>query len=73
MSRASELRELDDRELADKLNESKDELFRLRFQVATGQQENTARLGQVRREIARLNTLQRAREIDAAKVTEVNR
>jgi large subunit ribosomal protein L29 len=55
-----------DVELVDKLAEAKQELFNLRFQHATGQLENNARLGHTRREIARLNTELRAREIAAA-------
>lgn len=52
--------------LVDRLAESKQELFNLRFQHATGQLENNARLGQTRRSIAQLNTELRAREIAAA-------
>ncbi|NNN03734.1 MAG: 50S ribosomal protein L29 [Acidimicrobiaceae bacterium] len=66
--RVSELRELPDHELLERLGESRRELFNLRFQLATGQLENSARLGQVRREIARLSTLVREREISAAEV-----
>jgi large subunit ribosomal protein L29 len=66
MTKASELRELNLDELDAKLLESKDELFKLRFQLATGKQDNSARLGQVRREIARIATLLREREIEAA-------
>lgn len=60
------LAEFSDSELVDKLAEAKQELFNLRFQHATGQLENNARLGQTRRAIARLNTELRAREIAAA-------
>jgi large subunit ribosomal protein L29 len=63
---AGELAELNDIELENRLREFKEELFNLRFQNATGQLANTARLPQVRREIARCETLLRAREIDAA-------
>ena len=58
--------ELDDGSLIDRVRESKDELFKLRFQNATGQLTNHARLGQVRKDIARLETELRAREIAAA-------
>ncbi len=58
--------ELSDTELVDRLGETKKELFNLRFQHATGQLENTSRLGQTRKDIARLNTELRAREIAAA-------
>ena len=65
-STAQELRELNDAELIQRLAEAKEEHFDLRFQAATGQLDNTARLGEVRREVARLNTLMREREITAA-------
>ena len=58
--------DLDDGSLIDHLRETKDELFKLRFQLATGQLSNYARIGQVRRDIARLETELRAREINAA-------
>ena len=67
---AQELRELNDAELIQRLAEAKEEHFNLRFQAATGQLDNTARLGEVRREVARLNTLLRAREIAAAEAAE---
>jgi large subunit ribosomal protein L29 len=63
-------RDLDDVALIDQLKESKDELFKLRFQRATGQLSNYARLGQVRRDIARLETELRAREIAEAEAAE---
>jgi large subunit ribosomal protein L29 len=63
---AAELRELNDTELAHRLDEAKEELFNLRFQNATGQLDNTARLGQVRRDVARVESLLREREIEAA-------
>jgi large subunit ribosomal protein L29 len=59
--RASELRELHDDELATRLAESKVELFNLRFQTATGALENSARLGGVKREIARILTIRHQR------------
>ena len=65
-SPTSELRELNDGELIQRLLEAKEEHFNLRFQHATGQLDNTARLGDVRRNIARLQTLLREREIQAA-------
>jgi large subunit ribosomal protein L29 len=72
MTKAKELRELNDEELETKLLEGKDELFKLRFQLATGKQDNSSRVGQVRREIARIATLLREREIEAAEaLTEV--
>jgi large subunit ribosomal protein L29 len=63
---AGELAALNDVELSNRLREFKEELFNLRFQNATGQLTSTARLPQVRREIARCETLLRAREIEAA-------
>jgi len=58
-----ELRELTDDELKDKLRESKEELFNLRFQAATGQLENHGRLQAVRKDIARIYTVLREREL----------
>ena len=70
MVKPSELREMDDDELFTKLTEAKQELFNLRFQHVTGQQDNYARLGQVRKDVARINTLLREREIAAAEAAE---
>jgi large subunit ribosomal protein L29 len=61
MTRASQLRELNDEELAHRLVEVREELFSLRFQLAMGKQDNSARLGHVRREVARVLTLQHER------------
>jgi large subunit ribosomal protein L29 len=66
MTSAKEFAELTDVELDHRLGEAKEELFNLRFQNATGQLDNTARLGQLRKDIARIETLLRAREIAAA-------
>ena len=66
MTQAKELRQLNDTELEHRLGEAKEELFNLRFQNATGQLDNIARLPQMRREIARIETLLREREIEAA-------
>jgi large subunit ribosomal protein L29 len=63
---ANELRDLGDAELAQKLDEAKEELFNLRFQLATGQLDNYAMLGAVRRDIARVLTVQRERELATA-------
>ncbi|HWA41193.1 MAG TPA: 50S ribosomal protein L29 [Gemmatimonadales bacterium] len=60
------VRDLGDSELVQRLAEAKDELFKLRFQLATGQLDNSARLKHVRRHVARINTELRAREIAAA-------
>ncbi|MFA5883504.1 MAG: 50S ribosomal protein L29 [Acidimicrobiia bacterium] len=64
--KANELAELNDAELDNQLRTFKEELFNLRFQNATGQLDNTARIPEVRRSIARCETLLRAREIEAA-------
>lgn len=60
--------ELADAELVTKLGELKEELFNLRFQAATGVLENSSRLGVLKRDVARVNTLLRAREIAAAEL-----
>jgi large subunit ribosomal protein L29 len=62
MARASELRQMNDEELAHHLAETREEVFHLRFQLAMGKQDNSARLNQVRREVARTLTLQRQRQ-----------
>jgi large subunit ribosomal protein L29 len=62
-TQASELRELNDEELVLRLRESKEELFNLRFQMATGQMDNNRRLRTVRHEIARIYTVMREREL----------
>ncbi len=64
--KVAELRNLGDDDLVERLAETKSELFNLRFQHVTGQLDNHARLSQVRREVARLATLLREREITAA-------
>jgi large subunit ribosomal protein L29 len=60
---AAELRALDADDLESKLKDAKEELFNLRFQNATGQLDNSARLKTVRREIARIYTVIREREL----------
>ncbi|MDX6307838.1 MAG: large subunit ribosomal protein [Nocardioidaceae bacterium] len=60
---ANELRHLDEELLEEKLRESKEELFNLRFQAATGQLESHGRLRAVRRDIARIYTVLREREL----------
>jgi large subunit ribosomal protein L29 len=59
----TELRELPDEDLMIRLRDSKEELFNLRFQVATGQLDNNRRLQTVRRDIARIYTVMREREL----------
>jgi large subunit ribosomal protein L29 len=66
MATASDLQIMDPDELELRLAESRTELLNLRFQAATGQLDNSARLGQVRREIARILTVMREREIHEA-------
>jgi large subunit ribosomal protein L29 len=62
-TRAQELRQSNDEDLLVQLRESKEELFNLRFQVATGQLDNNRRLQTVRRDIARIYTVMREREL----------
>lgn len=59
----SELRSLSDNELNNRLNDSHQEMFNLRFQRVSGQLTNTARVNEVRKTIARIKTLQREREL----------
>jgi large subunit ribosomal protein L29 len=66
MPPASELKELNDTELNNRLREFKEELFNLRFQNATGQLDNTSRINAVKKDIARVQTFLREREITAA-------
>jgi large subunit ribosomal protein L29 len=68
--RAIELRDYEDDALLHRLAEEKDALFKLRFQLATGQQENTAEVSRVKRDIARILTELREREIKAAEALE---
>ncbi|MEM9201005.1 MAG: 50S ribosomal protein L29 [Actinomycetota bacterium] len=70
MAKAKALAELSDTDLEQQLLDSKEELFNLRFQFATGQLENSARLKTVKKEIARVHTELRAREIAAAESLE---
>ncbi len=63
-SKAAELRELPDEELFVRMDSAKEELFNLRFQLATGQLDNTARLKDLRHDVARLATVLREREIE---------
>jgi large subunit ribosomal protein L29 len=76
---AGELRELSDEELVTKLREAKAELFNLRVQAATGQLDNHGRLQVIRRDIARIYTIMRERELglsaapdEVAEVSEVS-
>ena len=65
MAKNATLAELSDDDLVAALSESKEELFNLRFQVATNQLDNTTRLRQVRRDIAQIQTVMREQELAA--------
>ena len=66
MASAAELRELSIEEIEQALADTGEELFNLRFQHATGQLENYRRLRQLRREVARIKTILRERELEDA-------
>ena len=66
MARNKALTDLGDLDLYEQLSDAKEELFNLRFQLLTGQLENHSRLGQVKKEVARIQTELRAREIASA-------
>lgn len=70
--RAEELRSIDVEELEGRLAEAKQELFNLRFQIVTGQLDNNARIGQVKRDVARMHTVLREREIAEAETEGAN-
>jgi large subunit ribosomal protein L29 len=63
--KAVELREMSYNELVEQLGESKEELFNLRFQLATNQLDNTTRIRDIKRDIARIRTVMSQQEIDA--------
>jgi len=65
-SKTAEFRNMDTEELEGRLTETRQELFNLRFQLVTGQLDNNSRVGQVRRQVARIETILREREIEAA-------
>lgn len=65
-TKAAALRELNDEALLERLAEEKDTLLKLRFRIVTGQLENHAEIPRTRREIARVNTEIRSRQIAAA-------
>ena len=68
--KAATVRDMPDDTLLQELKDNKDELFKLRFQHITGQLDNYSRLNELRRQIARINTELRAREIAAAEAME---
>jgi large subunit ribosomal protein L29 len=63
-SKAAELRDLTDEQLLERVESAKEELFNLRFQLATGQLDNASMIKKVRHEIARIATVMREREIE---------
>ena len=65
-SNVAEYRQMDEEELYSRLGQAKQELFNLRFQLVTGRLDNSSRLGQVRKDVARILTVMREREIAAA-------
>ena len=69
--KTGELRQLNDVELANRLREVKEELFNLRFQLATGQLEDSSRINVLRKDVARCRTLLREREIELAEEPEL--
>jgi large subunit ribosomal protein L29 len=73
MTDATDLRKLNHGELGQRLGEAKEELFNLRFQLVTNQLDNTTRISQVKRDIARIETVMREQELAAwqAQQTEV--
>ncbi len=71
MAKNRSLTDLGDTDLLERFSDAKEELFNLRFQLVTGQLENYARVGLVKKEIARVLTEIRAREIEAADALEV--
>lgn len=68
--KAKEIRDLTTSEIEEQIKSSKEELFNLRFQLATGQLEETARIRTVRKTIARLKTVAREREIEPSKANQ---
>ena len=66
----AEIRDLGDGDLVERLDETKQELFNLRFQNVTGQLDNPSRIKQVKKQVARVLTELRAREIEAAEALE---
>ena len=68
--KAKEIRDLTTSEIESNIKELKEELFNLRFQLATGQLENTARIKEVRKTIARMKTTIRERESEEAKANQ---
>jgi large subunit ribosomal protein L29 len=72
MTKASELRELNDVELANRARELREALFNLRFQNATGQLDNSSSIREIRKDVARCESLLREREIEAAEAAKAH-
>jgi large subunit ribosomal protein L29 len=70
LTKPGELRDLPDEELHSRLDAAKEELFNLRFQLATGQLDNPMRLKDVRHEVARIMTVLTEREIESSETGE---
>ena len=70
MARNTNWQNLSDSDLIEQLDEAKEEVFKLRFQIVTGRLDNTARLKQAKKEVARAMTELRTREIQAAEALE---
>ncbi len=70
MARKANWQNLSDADLIERLDEAKEEVFKLRFQIVTGRLDNTARLKQAKKEVARAMTELRIREIQAAEALE---
>lgn len=70
MARKANWQSLSDADLIERLDEAKEEVFKLRFQIVTGRLDNTARLKEAKKEVARAMTELRMREIQAAEALE---
>jgi large subunit ribosomal protein L29 len=71
-NKTAELRELTDGQLLERAESAKEELFNLRFQLATGQLDDSSSIKKVRHEIARIATLMRQRDIEAAQLAAID-
>jgi large subunit ribosomal protein L29 len=71
-SKTAELRELTDGQLLERAEGAKEELFNLRFQLATGQLDNSSAIKKIRHEIARVATVMRERDLEAAREAAVS-
>ena len=71
-SKTAELRELTDDQLLERAESAKEELFNLRFQLATGQLDDSSSIKKIRHEIARIATVMRQRDIEEARVAAID-